>query len=149
MKGKAAKAHCSLCNKSFIIDKYGVSQVNAHSQGDSHQKLEKRKLNQQKISISKIGEIKLAGKFVLTKKENVIKAETLNASHYVEANYSYSSATKQSLLYKEIFPDSSIGQSFTPSASKMAYIVKYVLAEYIFQRTSAARFRGGALHIQV
>ena len=94
--------------------------MNAHSRGDSHQK----------ISVSKVGEIKLTGKFVLTKEENVIKAETLNALHYVEANYSYSSATKQSLLYKELFPDSSIAQSFTSSASKMAYIVKYGVVEY-------------------
>ena len=86
VKGKADKTHCSLCNKSFNIDKCGVSQVNAHSRGDNHQKLEKENLNQQKISISKFGEIKLTWKFVLTKEENVIKAETLNAFHYVEAN---------------------------------------------------------------
>ena len=130
VKGKADKVHCSLCNKSFNIDKCGVSEVNAHSRGDSHQKLEKENLNQQKISISKVGEIKLTGKFVLTKEENVIKAETLNTLHYVEANYSYSSVTKQSLLYKEMFPDSSIVQSFTSSASKNTYIVKYGFAKY-------------------
>ena len=67
VKGKADKAHCSLCNKSFNIDKCGVSQVNVYSRGDSHQKLEKENLNQQKISISKVGEIKLTGKFVLQK----------------------------------------------------------------------------------
>ena len=66
----------------------------------------------------------------MTKEENVIKAETLNAVHYVEANCSYSSATKQSLLYKEMFPDPSVAQSFTSSASKVAYIIKYGLAEY-------------------
>ena len=103
---------------------------NAHSRGDSHRKLEKENLNQHKIYFSKVGEIKLTGKFVLTKEENVIKAETLNALHYVEANYSYSSATKLSLLYKEMFPDSSIAQSFTSSASKMAYSVNYGLVEY-------------------
>ena len=54
----------------------------------------------------------------------------MNVLHYVEANYSYSSARKQPLLYKEMFPDSSIPQSFTSSASKMAYFVKYGLAEY-------------------
>ena len=101
-----------------------------HSRRDGHQKLEKENLNQQKISTSKVGEIKLTGKFVMKKEENVIKAENLNALHYVEANYSYSCATKQSLLYKELFRDSSIAQLFTLSASKMAYIVKYCLAEY-------------------
>ena len=98
-----------------------------HSRRDGHQKLEKENLNQQKISTSKVGEIKLTGKFVMKKEENVIKAENLNALHYVEANYSYSCATKQSLLYKELFRDSSIAQLFTLSASKMAYIVKYCL----------------------
>ena len=127
VKEKADKVHCPLCNKSFNIDKCGVSQLNTHSQGDSHQKLEKENVNQQKISIPKVGEIKLTGKFVLTKEENVIKAENLNAFHYVEANYSYSSATKQSLLYKAMFPDSSIAESFTSSASKISYIVKYGL----------------------
>ena len=101
-----------------------------HSRRDGHQKLEKENLNQQKISTSKVGEIKLTGKFVMKKEENVIKAENLNALHYVEASYSYSCATKQSLLYKELFRDSSIAQLFTLSASKMAYIVKYCLAEY-------------------
>ena len=130
VKGKTGKAHCSLCNKSFNIGKCGVSQVNTHSRGDSHQKLEKENLNQQKISTSKVGEIKLTGTFVMKKEENVIKAKNLNALHYVEANYSYSCATKQSLLYKELFRDSSIVQSFTLSVSKMAYIVKYCLREY-------------------
>ena len=69
----------------------------------------------------------MTGKFVLTKEENVIKAENLNAFHYVEANYNDSSATKQSLLYKAMFPDSSIAESFTSSASKTSYIVKYGL----------------------
>ena len=45
VKGKADKVHCSLGNKSFNIDKCGVSLVNAHSQGVSHQKLEKENLN--------------------------------------------------------------------------------------------------------
>ena len=67
---------------------------------------------------------------MLAKEENVITAENLNVFHYAEANYSYSSAPKQSLLYKEMFPDSSIAQSFTSSASKMAYIVKDGLADY-------------------
>ena len=101
--------------------------MNAHSRGDSHQNLKKESLNQQKIFISKEISISIS---LLTKEKNVIKAETLNALHYVEANYSDSSATKQSLLYKKIFPDSSVAQSFTPPASKMAYIVKYGLAEY-------------------
>ena len=57
VKGKADKAHCSLCNKSFNIDKCGVSQVSAQSRGDSHHELEKENLNQQKISISKVGGI--------------------------------------------------------------------------------------------
>ena len=101
-----------------------------HSRRDGHQKLEKENLNQQKISTSKVGEIKLTGKFVMKREENVIKAENLNALHYFEANYSYSCATKQSLLYKELFRDSSIAQLFTLSASKMAFIVKYCLAKY-------------------
>ena len=42
VKGRADKAHCSLCNN---IDKCGASQVNSHSRGDSHQKLEKENLN--------------------------------------------------------------------------------------------------------
>ena len=131
VKGKIDKAYCSLCNKSFNIDKCGVSQVNSHSAGDRHEKLEKEGNKQQTLSVSKAGEIKLTGgKFILTKEETKIKAETLNALHYVESNYSYNSATKQSLLYKEMFPDSQIAQSFTSSASKIAYIVKYGLAEY-------------------
>ena len=49
VKGKADKAHCFLCNKSFNMDKCGASQANALSREDSNQKLEKENLNQQKI----------------------------------------------------------------------------------------------------
>ena len=48
--------------------KCGVSQVNAHSRGDSHHELEIENLNQLKISISKVGEIKLTGKMLLKQK---------------------------------------------------------------------------------
>ena len=45
VKEKADKIHCSLGDKSFNIDKCEVSLVNVHSQGDSHQKLDKENLN--------------------------------------------------------------------------------------------------------
>ena len=48
----------------------------------------------------------------------------------MDSNYSYSSATKQSFLYKNMFPDSAVTQSYSSGESKSVYIVKYSLTEY-------------------
>ena len=48
------------------------------------------------------------GTFVLTQEESVVKAEILQALHYVECNCSFASAEKDSERFKAMFPDSDI-----------------------------------------
>ena len=77
------------------------------------------------------GTVKMTdGKIFLSQEEKVVKADTLNALHYVQYNLSYSSATQQSALLKITFSDSSIAQAFTSASAKMAYIIKYGLGKY-------------------
>jgi len=127
VKDAPDKAHCILCKKTFSIDKCGVSQVKSHSRSDQHKKSET--LYQSQRTFTTTGSLQSA-KFILTKEEQIIRAETLHALHYVQYNYSYSSSSAQSELYKEMFPDSVIARSFTGGYTKLAYIVKYGLSLY-------------------
>ena len=123
-------AHCNLCKKSFMIDKCGVSQVDSHSRGAIHKAHKKSCQNQLTFTSSKAALQLSSGKLVLSTEELVRKAETLNALHFLEFNLSYSSSTQQSVLFKVMFPNSNIAQSFTLCATKMAYIIKYRLGDF-------------------
>ena len=125
------KAHCIWCKKTFSIDKCGVSQVKSHSRSEQHKSSEAIYKDQKTFSTR--GSLQSTS-FILSKEEQVIKAEALNALHYVQPNYSYASSSKQSELYKEMFPDSEIAKSFTSGYTKMAYIVRYGLAPYFEQK---------------
>ena len=131
VKGSPDKAYCIWCKKTFSIDKCGGSQARSHARSGQHDKSEKLYKNQKTFTSS--GSLQ-AGQFILSQEELIIKAETLNALHYVQHNYSYASASNQSLLYKEMFPDSAIAQSFTCGSSKMAYIIKFGLALYFEEK---------------
>ena len=78
----------------------------------------------------------------------MVKAETLNALHYVQYNLSYSSATQRSALLRVIFPYSSIAQAFASASAKIAYIIKYGLGEY-FKDTLKERSASCVIYIQV
>ena len=101
-----------------------------HIPEEQHTRHEKSCQNQLTFTVSKGALQVSSGKLVLSKEELVRKAETLNALHFVEFNLSYSSSTQQSVLFKVMFPDSNIAQSFTSCATKMAYIVKYGLGDF-------------------
>ena len=128
VKGDNAKANCKFCKKTFSVDKCGVSQVKSHARSDSHQRHDKSFANQ--VVFTGSGKLVPAGTLTLTKDEQIIKAETLHALHYVDSSNSYSSSTQQSELYSMMFPDSAIAKAFTSGASKIAYVVKYGLAPF-------------------
>ena len=103
----------------------------AHSRGKSHMTNEETSRSQTTFTRTESGTVKMTDrKFFLSQDEKVMKAETLNALHYVQYNLSYSSATQHSTLFKVMFPDSSIAQAFKSASAKMAYIIKYDLGEY-------------------
>ena len=112
----------------------------AHSRGKSHLTNEKTSRSQTTFIRTENGTVKMTDrKFFLSQDEKVMKAETLNALHYVQYSLSYSSATQHSALFKVIFPDSSIAQAFKSTSVKIAYIIKYDLGE---------RSASCAIHIQ-
>ena len=76
---------------------------------------------------------KLSCKISLAKEEEVVKA-TLQTLHFVDKNYSYSSSSQMSELYRIIFPDSAIAKSFTGRATKISYLVKHGLPPYFEER---------------
>ena len=106
--GDSTKAHCKLCKKSFLVNSSGVAQVKSHARSELHQREEKSFANQAVFSNNG----KLSCKFSLTKEEEVVKAETLHTLHFVDKNYSYSSSTQMSELYRIMFPDSAICKIF-------------------------------------
>ena len=128
--GDSTKAHCKLCKKSFLVNSSGVAQVKSHARSELHQREEKSFANQAVFSNNG----KLSCKFSLTKEEEVVKAETLHTLHFVDKNYSYSSSTQMSELYRIMFPDSAIAKSFTGGATKISYLVKHGLTPYFEER---------------
>ena len=76
----------------------------------------------------------------MTKEENVIKAETSNPLHYVEANYSYSSATNTVIALQ-----GNVYSFFDCIINFKNGLYRKILFGRVFQRTSAARFTGVAL----
>ena len=103
----------------------------SHSCGKKRMTNEETSRDQTTFARTENGTVKKTeGKFFPSQEEKVMKAETLNALHYVQYNLSYSSATQQSALVNVMFPDSSIAQDFTSASAKMAYIIKYGSGEY-------------------
>ena len=81
----------------------------SYSRGKSHITNEETRRGQMTFARTENGTVKMTdGKIFLSQEEKVVKADTLNALHYVQYNLSYSSATQQSALFKVMFPDSSV-----------------------------------------
>ena len=75
-------AYCKICVKYFRIDNSGLSQVKSHEKCD---KLGQTLLsNQRTYQIGQKGQIRLSkSSFVLTREDQVVKAEILQALHMV------------------------------------------------------------------
>ena len=119
-------AHCKLCNKSFRIDGGGIAQVKPHQRSKSHKDKENISSGSSKQRTFIVGSktVNLSpGTFVLTLEESVVKAEILQALQYVECNYSFASAEKESKRFKTIFPDSEIAKNYRQGETKVRYII--------------------------
>ena len=70
---------------------------------------------------------------ILTEKQKVLKAETLQAFHVVEANLSFNQSVDDSKRFRLQFPDSKIAEAYSQGASKIKYTIEYGIAPHLHQ----------------
>ena len=137
VKNDCYSAFCTICLKKFKIDGSGVSQVKSHAK--CHKKSSTVSLPGQrtlvvnnsgssaKVTLSKQPVIKQS----LPPEDLRLNAEILQALHYVDSNYSFSSASTDSNRFRMMFPDSKIAQSYSQGATKIAYAIDHGIAPYL------------------
>ena len=123
--GDSSKAHCKYCKKTFRIDNSGHSQVKSHAESESHKKLEKA-FGNQKTFVARTNKL---SKISLSSQDEITRAEAVHSLFYVDRNIPYACSTEQSEIFRSIFP-CDVTKSFTCSATKMSYVVKYELAPH-------------------
>ena len=80
-------ARCTFCSKSFIIRNDGISDVNQHSKTTIHVKNENQMRSQCTL---KTNSGSLTGRCRLKTKDQILKAEILQALNMVDKNHSFS-----------------------------------------------------------
>ena len=106
-------AHCKLCNKSFRIDGGGNSQVKSHQKSRSHkdrENISSGSSNQRTFIVGSKTVNLSPGTFALTQEEIFVKAEILKALQFVEWDFSFAIAAKDSERFKAMVPDSEIAK---------------------------------------
>ena len=97
--------------KTSKIDGSGASQVKKHE--SSMLRASRSKTNQITF-INDRGTVSInKNKITYLGERKVVKAEILKALKVVACDYSFRSVNKDSLIYKEMFPDSKIAASFS------------------------------------
>ena len=126
-------AHCKLCSKSFRIDGRGIAQVKSHqrSKKSKTENICSGSSNQRTFIVGSKTVNLSPGTFVLTQEESVVKAEILQALQYVECNYSFASAEKDSERFKAMFPDSEIASNYRQGETKFRYNIQFGIGLYI------------------
>ena len=69
-------------------------------------------------------------KTLLSTEDQVICAETLQALHFVQCNYSFGS-NKVSNVFKQMFPDSKTAQSYKQEETKIKYVIQFGIASFV------------------
>ena len=128
-------AMCTYCSKSFKIDKSGAAQIKLHEKGVKHQKavsiFQKSAGNKKQSQLVMGKDTQLTATSMFSPEYKVTKAETLIALKFVESNYSFASATEDSELYKEIFPDSLIAKNYQMGETKVKYVIQHGISPYV------------------
>ena len=122
--------YCKLCYKTFKIDGSGASQVKKHESSILHTS---RNKTNQRTFINDRGTVSISKnkKITYSEEDEVVKAEILKVLKVVSCRYSFRSVNKDSLIYKEMFPDSKITASFSQEETKVKYNIQYGIAPYI------------------
>ena len=117
-------AYCKICVKYFRIDNSGLSQVKSHEKCD---KLGQTLLsNQRTYQIGQKGQIRLSkSSFVLTREDQVAKAEILQALHMVNKKLSFPSSKEDNERFCAMFPDSMIAKSYFMADTKSQNLIKW------------------------
>ena len=103
--------------KTSKIDGSGASQVKKH---ESSMLRASRSKTNQRTFINDRGTVSISKNKIITYSEEckVVKAEILKALKVVACDCSFRSVNKDSLIYKEMFPDSKIAASFSQEETK-------------------------------
>ena len=72
-------------------------------------------------------------KITYSEENNIVKAETLKALKVVACDYSFRIVNKDSLIYKEMFPDSKIAASFSQEETKVKYNIRLTLQSHLLR----------------
>ena len=134
------KAQCIACYKEFRIDRAGEAQVNSHASGNSHKdKVISFKPTKTIRNVDgKIGgNIGVSG---LSEANKVLKAEIINLLHMVEYNISFSSASQDNERFRVMFPDSDIAKKYNCSSTKVAYLLKHGLGDFLREKIERRGF---------
>ena len=110
---KAKEPDCALCTtrkKVFRIDGGGIFQVKSHQKSKTHKEKESVYPNQRTfVVVGSKNNISLSsGKLSLTTEQLIQIAETVQALKFVDANYSFASASNDTDRFKFMFPDSKV-----------------------------------------
>ena len=125
------QAFCVACNKTFLIDGSGKSQVRSHMSSPTHLDKEKQLKNQATFSKSDDGVfIVKKQNFALSSDEQIMKAEILQALKTVGSNFSFASASRDGDRFCQMFPDSKVAKGFSQNETKMMYVIKFGLSPY-------------------
>ena len=124
--------HSVACNKIFLIDGSGKSQVRSHMSSPTHLDKEKQLKNQATFSKSDDGVfIVKKQNFALSSDEQIMKAEILQALKTVGSNFSFASASRDGDRFCQMFPDSKVAKGFSQNETKMMYVIKFGLSPYL------------------
>lgn len=132
------EAKCIPCNYILKIGNQGFSQITSHAGSVKHKKAVSGLHNQTVLtpsSSSTIGKTNLVLKsangftsFCLADK--ILKAEVYLVLAAIKNNYSFSSLTNLSQLYREVFDDSDVAKGIKLSDKKVRYVVNFGLAPF-------------------
>ena len=117
--------------QTFKIDGSRASQVKKHESSILHAS---RNKTNQRTFINDRGTVSISKnkkKITYSEENNIVKAEILKALKVVACDYSFRIVNKDSLIYKEMFPDSKIAASFSQEETKVKYNIQYGIAPYI------------------
>ena len=118
------RAFFVVCNKTFLIDGSGKSQVRSHVCSPTH--LDKKKQLKNQATFSKSDDVV----FILKKQIFALSSEILQALKTVGYNFSFASASGDGDRFRRMFPDSKVAKGFSQNETKMMYVIKFGLSPY-------------------